>query len=331
MLGLALWRLCLLILIQSVQRSPLYCWQHCKQVGWVWSVIRMFLQKFQASFKRCSSYLFQRESRFHLLNVRKRGQKMGQLLDVSLFAATLRMVAPILLAALGGAICARVGLFNVGLEGLILVGAFSAILGNYLTGSIAVAIVFSIVITLLFSLLFAYMSINLQANVIVVGIALNFLAIGLTTFALRAIFNVKGAYYDKDMKGLPKLDIPIIEDIPWLGDVISGQSVLVYAAILIVIVLQIFFYKTVSVFRLLAAGENPVAARSLGLHVKSIQYVAVLICGALCALAGTQLALGNVIMFTEGMANGRGFIALVATMLGQSNPIGVAGASLLFG
>jgi len=256
---------------------------------------------------------------------------MGQLLDVSLFAATLRMVAPILLAALGGAICARVGLFNVGLEGLILVGAFSAILGNYLTGSIAVAILFSIVITLVFSLLFAYMSINLQANVIVVGIALNFLAIGLTTFSLRAIFDVKGAYYDKDMKGLPKLDIPLIEDIPWLGDVISGQSILVYAAILIVIVLQIFLYKTVSGFRLLAAGENPVAARSLGLHVKSIQYAAVLICGALCGLAGAQLSLGNVIMFTEGMTNGRGFIALVATMLGQSNPIGVAGASLLFG
>jgi len=256
---------------------------------------------------------------------------MDQLFDVSLFAAALRMVTPILLAALGGAICSRVGLFNVGLEGLILIGAFSAILGNYLTGSIAVAILFSIGFTLIFSLLFAYMSINLQANVIVVGIALNFLAAGLTTFALRAIFNVKGAYYDKDMVGLPKLDIPLIKDIPWLGDIISGQSILVYAAIIIVIALQFFLYKTVSGFRLLAAGENPVAARSLGLHVKKFQYAAVLICGALCGLAGAQLSLGNVTMFTEGMTNGRGFIALVATMLGQSNPIGVAGASILFG
>lgn len=256
---------------------------------------------------------------------------MSQLLDVSLFAAALRMVTPILLAALGGAICARVGLFNVGLEGLILVGAFSAILGNYLTGSITVALIFSIVSALLFSLLFAYLSINLQANVIVVGIALNFLATGVTTFALRAIFDVKGAYYDKDMIGLPKLDIPLIKDIPWLGEIISGQSILVYIAIIIVIVLQIFLYKTVSGFRLLAAGENPIAARSLGLHVKKMQYIAVLISGALCGLAGAQLSLGNVTMFTEGMTNGRGFIALVATMLGQSNPIGVAAASLLFG
>ncbi|MCR8655786.1 ABC transporter permease [Paenibacillus endoradicis] len=256
---------------------------------------------------------------------------MDQLIDVSLFAAALRMITPILLAALGGAICARVGLFNVGLEGLILVGAFSAILGNYLTGSITMAILFAIGCSLLFALLFAYMSINLQANVIVVGIAINFLAAGLTTFALRAIFNVKGAYYDKDMQGLPKLDIPLIKDIPWIGDVFSGQSILVYVSIIIVILLQIYLYKTVSGFRLLAAGENPTAARSIGLPVRRIQYLAVLLCGALCGLAGAQLSLGNVTMFTEGMTSGRGFIALVATMLGQSNPIGVAGASILFG
>lgn len=256
---------------------------------------------------------------------------MDQLFDVSLFASALRMLTPILLAALGGAICARVGLFNVGLEGLMLIGAFSAIVGNYLTGSIALSLLFAVGCTLVFSLLFAFMSIQLQANVIVVGIALNFLALGLTTFSLRAIFDVKGAYYDKNMIGLPKLHIPLIEDIPWLGYVLSGHSVLVYASILIVAALHYYLFRTVSGFRLLAAGENPTAARSLGIKVTRIQYGAVLLCGALCGLAGAQLSLGNVTMFTEGMTAGRGFIALVATMLGQSNPLGVAGASLLFG
>ncbi|MCR2805700.1 ABC transporter permease [Paenibacillus soyae] len=256
---------------------------------------------------------------------------MDQLFDVSLFASALRMLTPILLAALGGAICARVGLFNVGLEGLMLIGAFSAIVGNYLTGSIALSLLFAIGCTLAFSLLFAFMSIQLQANVIVVGIALNFLALGLTTFSLRAIFDVKGAYYDKNMVGLPKLNIPVIEDIPWLGGVLSGHSVLVYASILIVAALHYYLFRTVSGFRLLAAGENPTAARSLGIKVTRIQYGAVLLCGVLCGLAGAQLSLGNVTMFTEGMTAGRGFIALVATMLGQSNPLGVAGASLLFG
>lgn len=256
---------------------------------------------------------------------------MDQLFDASLFASALRMLTPILLAALGGAVCARVGLFNVGLEGLMLIGAFSAIVGNYLTGSIAVALLFAIGCTLVFSLLFAFMSIQLQANVIVVGIALNFLALGLTTFSLRAIFDVKGAYYDKNMVGLPKLHIPFIEDIPWLGYVVSGHSILVYASIIIVIALHYYLFRTVSGFRLLAAGENPTAARSLGIKVTRIQYGAVLLCGALCGLAGAQLSLGNVTLFTEGMTAGRGFIALVATMLGQSNPLGVAAASLLFG
>lgn len=256
---------------------------------------------------------------------------MDQLFDVSLFASTLRLVAPILLAALGGAICARVGLFNVGLEGLMLTGAFSAIVGNHFTGNLFAAVLIAVLSTMAFSMIFAYMSINLKANVIVVGISLNFLALGLTTFLLRAIFDVKGAYYNKDMIGLPKWEIPVIKDIPWLGDVLSGHSPLVYLAFIIVIGLQLFLFKTVTGFRLLAAGENPSAAKSLGIKVSRIQYGAVLLCGVLCGLAGAQLSLGNVTMFTEGMTSGRGFIALVATMLGQSNPIGVAGSSLLFG
>ncbi|WP_337099440.1 ABC transporter permease [Paenibacillus sp. YIM B09110] len=254
-----------------------------------------------------------------------------ELFDVSLFASMLRLVTPILLAALGGAICARVGLFNVGLEGLMLTGAFSAIVGNYYTGNVWLAVLFAVLCTVIFSMLFAYMSIHLKANAIVVGISLNFLAAGLTTFLLRVIFDVKGAYYNKDMVGLPKWDVPLLRDIPWLGDVLSGHTPLVYLSIILVIALQLFFFKTVTGFRLLASGENPTAARSLGIKVTRIQYGAVLLCGVLCGLAGAQLSLGNVTMFTEGMTAGRGFIALVATMLGQSNPLGVAASSLLFG
>ncbi|SFT06919.1 ABC transporter permease [Paenibacillus sp. BC26] len=256
---------------------------------------------------------------------------MEQLLDASLFNSALRMVTPILLAALGGAICSRVGLFNVGLEGLVLFGAFFAIVGNYLTGNVWLAVAFAVVCVMLFSMIFAYLSIQLKANVIIVGISLNFLALGLTSFSLRAIFNVKGAYYDKNMQGLPAVDIPLIKDIPWLGDVLSGHSPLVYAAFLLVFVFQYFLFRMVSGFRLLAVGENPVAARSIGIKSKRIQYGAVLICGILCGLAGAQLSLGQVTMFTENMTAGRGFIALVATMLGQSNPIGVGASSLLFG
>ncbi len=256
---------------------------------------------------------------------------MEQLFDISLFASALRFMAPILLAALGGAICARVGLFNVGLEGLMLVGAFSAIVGNHFMGNVWAAVLFAVMCTMIYSCLFAYMSIHLKANVIVVGVALNFLAIGMTTFALRAIFDVKGSYFNKDMVGLPKWNLPIIQDIPWIGKVLSGQSPLVYLSFVLVVALYYLLFKTVSGFRLIAAGENPTAARSLGIKVTKIQYGAILLSGVLCGLAGAQLSLGNVTMFSEGMTSGRGFIALVATMLGQSHPFGVAGASILFG
>ncbi|MGI2292688.1 ABC transporter permease [Paenibacillus sp. GXUN7292] len=256
---------------------------------------------------------------------------MDQLFNISLFASILRVVAPILLAALGGAICARVGLFNVGLEGMMLTGAFTAIVGNYYTGNIIVAVLCAIVSTMIVSLLFGYMSIHLKANVIIVGISINFLALGLTTFGLRAIFHTKGAYFDKNMVGLPKWNIPLIDQIPWVGKVLSGHSPLVYLSIVLVFTLHWFLFKTVTGFRLIAAGENATASRSLGLRVAKLQYLAVLMCGVLCGLAGAQLSLGNVTMFSEGMTEGRGFIALVATMLGQSSPFGVAGASLLFG
>jgi general nucleoside transport system permease protein len=254
-----------------------------------------------------------------------------ELLDLSFFTSAIRMISPILLAALGGALCTRVGIFNVGLEGLILAGAFSAIVGNYFSGSVLVAVLVGALGSVLASLLFGLAAIRFKANPIVAGIAINFLVLGLTTFGLRAIFNVKGAFYDKNMEGLPKLDIPVIEGIPVVGNLLSGHSPLVYIAFLAAIVLYIFFYRTVTGFRVLAVGKNEAAARSLGLKVTLLQYGAIVACGILCGLAGAQLSLGQVTMFTEGMTAGRGFIALVAMMLGQSHPIGIVGSSLLFG
>lgn len=253
------------------------------------------------------------------------------LFDYSLFVSAIRMVSPILLAALGGALCARVGIFNVGLEGLILAGAFSAIAGNHYSGSILVAVLCGIAGSVLVSLLFGVVTIKFQANPIVAGIAINFLVLGLTTFLLRALFDVKGAFYDKNMEGLPKWELPLIENIPVIGKLVSGHSPLVYIAFLAAILLYIFMYKTVAGFRLQAVGKNRSASQSMGLKVTAIQYGAIMMSGILCGLAGTQLSLGQVTMFTEGMTAGRGFIALVAMMLGQSHPIGILGSSLLFG
>ncbi|MGG1398514.1 ABC transporter permease [Bacillus salipaludis] len=256
---------------------------------------------------------------------------MEQLFDVSLLSSTIRMVAPILLAALGGMLCTRVGIFNVGLEGLIITGAFTAVVGNYYTHSLILAVLMAAVSSVLLSLLFGFMTIKMKANEIVVGVAINFLGLGLTTFFLRTIFHVKGAYYNKDMEGLPHWKIPVIEKIPFLGDVFSGHSPLVYLATILALLFYIFFYKTVAGFRMLAVGFNASASKTVGIKVQAWQYLAIALCGALCGLAGAQLSLGQVTMFSEGMSSGRGFIALVAMMLGQSQPIGVLASSLLFG
>ena len=222
------------------------------------------------------------------------------LFDYSLFASAIRMVSPILLAALGGALCTRVGIFNVGLEGLVLAGAFSAIVGNHYSGSVLVAVICGAAGAVLVSLLFGIVTIKFQANAIVAGLAVNFLVLGLTTFLLRALFDVKGAYYDKNMEGLPKWDIPVVEHIPVAGKLLSGHSPLVYIAFLAAIMLYIFLYRTVAGFRLLAVGKNRSASRSMGLKVTTIQYGAILMSGVLCGLAGAQLSLGQVTMFTEG-------------------------------
>lgn len=256
---------------------------------------------------------------------------MDQLFDLALFNSTLRMVTPILLAALGASLCLRAGLFNMSLEGLILVGAFGAILGNHYTNNIGLAILTAIGFSLAFSVIFGYLTIHLRANDIVVAVALNLLAVGLTTFLLRSIFNVKGAFYDKSMTGLPKVNSDILDRIPIIGPILNGHTWLVYFSFVTVILLYIYYYKTVNGFRLQAVGENAQAARTVGIRVRAYQYGAVLMCGALCGLAGAQLSLGQVTMFTEGMTSGRGFIALVAMMLGQSGPFGIAASSLLFG
>ena len=190
---------------------------------------------------------------------------MDQLFDFSLFNSMLRMIAPILLAALGGAICARVAFSTSVSKDSCSTGAFTAIVGNHLFHNVWLAVLFAAVCAGLLSLILAYLTISLNANMIVSsGAALNFLATGLTTYFLFAIFHVKGSYDDPNMTGLPKWNIPHISGDSFLG-ILTGHSPLVYLAFVLAFALQFFFFRTVRGFRMLAAGENPAAARSLGI------------------------------------------------------------------
>ena len=257
--------------------------------------------------------------------------ELATMFDATLLNSTLRFVAPILLAALGGMLCQRAGIFNIALEGLMLTGAFAAVVGSYVTGSAVGGVLTAIAAGALMATLMAVFAVSFKGDSIVVSIAINLLAVGLTAYLLRAFFGVKGAFLDPRLVGLDRIELPGIENLPVLGPFLSGHTGLVYLSWILVGVSYWLLFHHVWGLRIRGVGEHPEAASSLGVSVSRIQYGVLIVSGVLCGLAGAQLSLGNVTLFVENMSAGRGWIAVVAVMLGQANPFGVAVTSLLFG
>ncbi|MEV0254982.1 ABC transporter permease [Streptomyces sp. NPDC050732] len=245
--------------------------------------------------------------------------------DSALFHSALLALTPILLAALGGAICERAGVFNIGLEGMMLIGCFSAVAGSWFTGSAWLGVLFAAFSSAAYAMILAVGTISLRGDAVVLGVALNLLAVGLTGFLLRTVFGVQGTFSDPDLAGLGTVDLA------FLGPVLSGHSPLVYVSWAAVAVAAVFLARHPWGLRLRGVGEAPDAAATLGVSPAKYQYAAVLTGGLLCGLAGAQLALGNVTLFSENMTAGRGWIAVVAVMLGRALPLGVLLAGLLFG
>ena len=256
---------------------------------------------------------------------------LGHIFDATLLNSTFRFVTPILLAALGGLLCERVGVFNIALEGLMLTGAFAAVVGSFYTGHAVAGVLMAIVAAGILAVIFAGFAITLRGNVIVLGIAVNMLASGLTIFLLRTMFGVKGAFRDPHLQGLGKIHLPQIETIPVLGPLLSGHSWIIYLSWILVFGMYLLLFHHALGLRIRGVGEHPEAAETLGVNVSAMRYLAVVLSGMLCGLAGAQLSLGNVTLFVEDMSAGRGWIAVVAVLFGRAHPIGVFLASLVFG
>ena len=246
------------------------------------------------------------------------------MVDAALFASALGALAPILFAALAGALCQRAGVFNISLEGTMLVGAFAGVAGSWYVGSAWVGVVLAVVAATGYSLILAVGHVSFGGDAIVLGVAINLLAVGLTSFLIRTVFGTRGTFSDPALQGLPDLDLGGIP-------VLSGHSLLVYLSWLAVPGLAVLLYRHPWGLRLRGVGERPDAAASLGVSVTRYRYGVILAAGALCGLAGAQLALGNVTLFSENMTAGRGWIAVVAVMLGRALPYGVLAAAVLFG
>jgi len=238
---------------------------------------------------------------------------------------------PILLAALGGTLTFYAGIFNIAMEGMMLAGAFFAVIGSYYFSSWVMGILLAIIGSLAMALIFIVFAVVLKTDEFVTGIGLNLFALGVTTYMLRQIFDVKGAFAGPGIVSIPNINIPLIEDIPYLGEVISGHNLIVYVAIVVTFIVSYLVFGTRFGLRLRAAGYNAVCLDTSGVSSNRIRVWSLLLCGVLCGLAGAFLSLGYVTLFSENMSAGRGWISLAAVILVNGNPLGIALISLLFG
>jgi ABC-type uncharacterized transport system permease subunit len=246
----------------------------------------------------------------------------------ALFAAMLRYATPLIFAALGGLFSERSGVINIALEGMLLMGAFFGVLGADLTGSWFLGVVIGMLAGGALALVHAVFAVTLRADQIVSGTALNFLALGITTYLYINRYGEKGTP-DK-LPQIPDVNLPI-KSIPFVGDIFGQLNLMIWVALALVVVVWVIVFRTPPGLRLRSAGENPLAAETAGLSVVKTRYLAVVTSGMLAAAGGAYLSIGFVHSFSQNMTIGKGFIALAALIFGRWRPGGALMAALLFG
>jgi general nucleoside transport system permease protein len=247
----------------------------------------------------------------------------------ALLAAMLRYATPLLFAALGGLFSERSGVINIGLEGMMLMGAFWGLWGAEVTGSWLIGLLIGMVSGVLLALIHALFSVTLRADQIVSGFALTFLAAGITGFFFVNIYGTEGT--PDNIPRAPDVTIPLLEDIPFVGDVLGSMSILIWLGLLTCLLTWLVVFRTPMGLRLRSVGENPLAAQTAGVSPVRVRYVAVLISGALAAIGGAYLSIGFVGSFGENMTAGRGYIALAVLICGRWMPSGALIFACLFG
>jgi simple sugar transport system permease protein len=261
----------------------------------------------------------------------------GDIVTPDLFAAALRMATPLALAAIGGTICERSGVVNIALEGIMLTGAFFGTVVVLATGSPWLGVLAAVLAGGVIAAVHAFASINLRADQVVSGTAINLLALGVTGFLMEVWYGHPGTTEGiKVLRPVFGFDSPggggfVSEIWHWINGIFLSHTPIVYLAIIIAVVAQWAMFRTRWGLRLRALGEHPRAVETVGVNVYRGRWVAVLMSGALGGLAGANLTIEQVGSFTENMTNGRGFIALAANIFGRWTPVGSYLASLLFG
>ncbi len=254
---------------------------------------------------------------------------MDETLITSLLQTTVAMAVPLLLAALGELLVERAGVVNIGLEGMILVGAFAAMVTTYLTHQPWLGVLSGVGAGTALAAVLAVSVLGLGANQVVCGAALNLVALGATGVGYRGVFGLTGSALM--VPGFDPWPVPWLSRIPVVGPALFGQPVLSYLAFLLVPALSLWLYRTLMGLAWRMTGEDPYAAVAHGVRVKAVRSAALFACGGLGGLAGSYLVLAYAKTFVEGMSAGRGFIALAIVIFGGWSAWGVLGAASLFG
>ncbi len=253
------------------------------------------------------------------------------LFTVALLSSGLRLATPIILAALGGAICSRAGVLNLALEAKMLLGAFVAIVFAFYLGNTTAGIIVAVLFGGGLGLIFALLYLRYNVNLIILALAMNLLILELTVYFMRVLFGNVGSFADPSIQRLPDFDLPLIQNIPVIGDIFSGYNFIVYFSWIAAIVGYIVLFHTKFGRHIRAVGENQQAAETLGINVARVQISALVIAGMLCALGGAFLSVGHLTLFTRNMSNGRGWVAVSAAIFGFQHPIGVLLTGYFFG
>jgi len=258
---------------------------------------------------------------------------LKDVLTAGLLASTLRFATPLAFAAMGGIFSERSGVVNIGLEGMMLMGAFFAVWGSIWSGSWIVGLLMAMIFGGLLALVHAFFSIHLRADQIVSGFAVNLLGLGLTGYLFSAIY--PSGISTQEVSRVPHVALHFLRHVPGVGgflrDVFGDLSLLVWLMFLIVILAYVVLFKTTIGLRIRAVGEHPRAADTVGISVYLVRYTAVMLSGILAALGGAFLSIGFTGTFEKNMTAGRGFIALAAVIFGKWRPGWAFAATLLFG
>jgi general nucleoside transport system permease protein len=244
-------------------------------------------------------------------------------------AAGLRLSGPVLLAALGETFAERSGVLNVGIEGTILLGALASFLTVYVTGMVWFGLLAALLTGIVFNLFLAWMYVTVRASQVVVGLVFNVLAIGVAATVYRRALGESAGPQSVAM--FAPLHIPRLSDLPLLGPILSGQTILLYLTLVLVVLAHFVLFRTSFGLALRAAGENPSAADAAGISVPRMRYIGVLIGGAAAGMAGAYLVLAEIGLFRESIVSGQGFIALGIVIFGRWSPWKAAVAALVFG